>query len=53
MKRFRKVVNKYLIGDNTHYFTLRNLKAADDFLRRCAQGQRLNSKATLFSTAIV
>lgn len=53
MKRFKKVAAKYLISDNTHSYTLHNLRPELDFVKPCARVQRLNSNATMFATVIV
>lgn len=53
LRRFKKVANNFLISDNTHSYTLHNLKKDLDFAKPCARAQRLNSNATLFATAII
>lgn len=53
VRRFKKVADNYLISDNTHSYTLHNLRRDLDFVKPCARSQRLNSNATLFATQIV
>ena len=53
VRRFKRVANNYLISDNTHSYTLHNLRRDLDFVKPCARSQRLNSNATLFATQII